>query len=216
MAQYFDIDDILAEDELVPAVFKEAANGVGIFDSSDDTNRVEAGSKAELPFWLASELHLRQAVSINVPLVSIKSKLLIISDDFLMCCFSSVYMVFLNVRTREEIEADAAHVDLRKRCPYFYELGCKLAHLIDDRILSDKNIGPVLFVAFQTRYKDVLVKAHTSALSVTAKNLTLLTREETKLYETAQSSTAAFKKWKMGGPRFQKAYVLGRKRKPTE
>ncbi|CAK9145171.1 unnamed protein product [Ilex paraguariensis] len=191
MAQYFDIDDILAEDELVPAVFKEAANGVGIFDSSDDTNRVEAGSKAELPFWLASELHLRQAVSINVP-----------------PCF--------NKKTREEIEADAAHVDLRKRCPYFYELGCKLAHLIDDRILSDKNIGPVLFVAFQTRYKDVLVKAHTSALSVTAKNLTLLTREETKLYETAQSSTAAFKKWKMGGPRFQKAYVLGRKRKPTE
>lgn len=32
-------------------------------------------------------------------------------------------------RTREEIDADAAHVDLRSRCPYFYELGYKIAPL---------------------------------------------------------------------------------------
>ena len=71
MSQYYDIDDILAEDEvlfvyslldsltsisyeflihifkctcsclqLVPAVFQVAANGVGLFDSSDETNKV--------------------------------------------------------------------------------------------------------------------------------------------------------------------------------
>lgn len=32
-------------------------------------------------------------------------------------------------KTREEIAADAAHVDLRSRSPYFYELGCKIALL---------------------------------------------------------------------------------------
>lgn len=36
---------------------------------------------------------------------------------------------FFFARTREEIDADAAHVDLRSRCPYFYELGYKIAPL---------------------------------------------------------------------------------------
>lgn len=184
MVQYYDIDDILAENELVPAVFQEAANGVGLFDSSDEANKVESGTKVELPFWLARELHLRQAVSVNVP-----------------PCF--------NKKTREEIGADAAHVDLRNRSPYFYELGCKMVPLI-----GDKTIGSLLLVAFQTRFKDVLIKAHTTAPAVTPNFLSVLTNEETKLYEAAQSSTAAFKKWRMGGPRFQKASVLGRKRKP--
>ncbi|KAJ6892953.1 DNA replication complex GINS protein PSF3 [Populus alba x Populus x berolinensis] len=88
MANYNEIDDILAEEE------------------------VEQGSKTELPFWLARELHMRQAVSIGVP-----------------ACFKS--------------EADAACVDLRSRCPYFYEFGCKLAPL------CDKTIGLLLPYAFR-------------------------------------------------------------------
>ena len=36
------------------------------------------------------------------------------------------------------------------------------------------------------------------------------------VYEAAQSSMAAFKKWRIGGPRFQRAAVLGRKRKPAD
>lgn len=36
-----------------------------------------------------------------------------------------------------------------------------------------------------------------------------------EVYETAQSSMIAFKKWRMGGPRFQRASILGRKRKPV-
>ncbi|XP_047978964.1 uncharacterized protein LOC125220874, partial [Salvia hispanica] len=130
---------LLAEEELVPTVFQHAANGVGLFDSSDDADKVEAGSRAEPPFWLVRELYLRQLIFIRVP-----------------PCF--------------------------------------------DR---------------ETRYRDVLVKAHTLTLTMTPKYLTLLTNEETKLYEAGQSSIAAFKKWRMGGPRFQAAPVLGRKRKPT-
>lgn len=188
MANYYDIDDILAEEEMVPAVFQQAADGVGLLDSSDDTNKVEAGSKAELPFWLARDLHVRGVVSVDVPPYFRKVS-----------------------RTRKEIGADAAHVDLRSRCQYFYELGLKIAPLVGDR-----TIGPFLLVAFQTRYKEVLIKAHTVAPAVAPKHLTLLSNEETKLYEAGQSSTAAFKKWRMGGPRLQKASILGRKRKPLE
>ncbi|GLT92971.1 hypothetical protein SLE2022_107800 [Rubroshorea leprosula] len=184
MASYYDIDDILTEEELVPVVFHKAANGV-IIDPSSETNSVEQGAKVELPLWLAQELHWRQAVSISAP-----------------PCF--------NQKTRLEIQADAACVDLRSRCPYFYEFGCKILPLV-----GDKTIEILLLSAFKIRYKEILTKAYTAAYTATSKVLTLLTREETNLYEAAQSSMAAFKKWRMGGPRLQRASVLGRKRKPV-
>ncbi|PWA90178.1 GINS complex, subunit Psf3 [Artemisia annua] len=165
MAQYYDIDDILADEELVPAMFLEAVNGVGLLETND-TDRVVPRSKVELPFWLARELHLRNVASVSNWL----------------CSFS---------------------VDMPG-------LGCKIVQLI-----GDKSIGNLLLVAFQTRYKEVLIKAHTASSALTPKFLSLFTKEETKLYDAAKSSTAAFKTWRMGGPRFQKASVLGRKRKPV-
>nr|XP_027117273.1 probable DNA replication complex GINS protein PSF3 [Coffea arabica] len=166
MANYYDIDDVLAEQEFLPVLFQQGAEGVGLFDSGDDANEVEAGAKVELPFCLARDLHVRGVVAIDVPPYFRKVS-----------------------RTRKEIEADAAHVDLRSRCQYFYELGLKIAPLA-----GDKSIGPFLLVAFQTRYKEVLVKAHTAASAVASKHLTLLTNEEVKLCKAGQSSTAAFKK----------------------
>ncbi|XP_030931566.1 DNA replication complex GINS protein PSF3-like [Quercus robur] len=185
MAKYYDIDDIITDEEIVAVIFQKAASGVGI-DPSSETDCVEVGSKVELPFWLAHELQQRQAVSMNIP-------------------------TSFNQNTRLEIQADSACVDLRSRCPYFYEFGCKIAPLVGAR-----NIGPLLLSAFKSRYKEVLTKAHTAAFTAASKNLTILTKEETNLYEAAQSSMAAFKKWRMGGPRFQKASILGRKRKSTE
>ncbi|OMP05553.1 GINS complex, subunit Psf3 [Corchorus capsularis] len=162
MANYYNIDDILTEEE------------------------VEQGAKVELPLWLAQELCLRQAVSISVP-----------------ACF--------NQKTRLEIQADAACVDLRSRSPYFYEFGCKIAPLV-----GDKTVEVLLLSAFKIRYKEILTKVYTAAHTETSKFLTLLTKEETNLYEAAQSSMAAFKKWWKGGPRLQRVSVLGRKRKPIE
>ncbi|KAJ0103294.1 hypothetical protein Patl1_06607 [Pistacia atlantica] len=86
--------------------------------------KVEEGAKVEQPFWLAQELYLRQAVSINVP-----------------TCF--------NQKTRREIQADAKTVDLRSRCPYFYKFGCKIAPMIGDR-----TSGKMLLSTFRMRYKD--------------------------------------------------------------
>ncbi|KAB1217609.1 DNA replication complex GINS protein PSF3 [Morella rubra] len=185
MSKYYDIDDIIADEEVVSVIFQKAVSGVGI-DPSSETDNVEVGSKVELPLWLAHELQLRQAVSMNVP-----------------SCF--------NQKTRLEIQADSACVNLRSRCPYFYEFGSKIAPLV-----SDRTIGPLLLSAFKSRYKEVLTKAHTAAFSAASKYPSLLTKEENNLYESAQSSMAAFKKWRMGGPRFQRASVLGRKRKPIE
>ncbi|KAJ6357568.1 hypothetical protein OIU78_005422 [Salix suchowensis] len=80
----------------------------------------------------------------------------------------------------------------------------------------DKTIGLLLPYAFRIRYEEILHKAHTIAFAATSKFPTLLTREETSLYEAARSFMAAFKKWRAGGPRLQRASILGRKRKPAE
>ncbi|CAJ1860463.1 unnamed protein product [Sphenostylis stenocarpa] len=185
MAKYYDIDDIIMEEETVSVIFQKAASGVGI-DPSSEMDFIETGSKVELPFWLAHELQLRQAVSVNVP-----------------SCFDQ--------KTRLEIQADSAGVDLRSRCPFFYDFGCKIAPIVGDR-----TIGFLLLSAFKSRYKEILTKAHSVAFAAGSKFWTILTKEEINLYETAQSAMASFKKWRMGGPRFQIAAVLGRKRKSTE
>ncbi|KAG6760104.1 hypothetical protein POTOM_036605 [Populus tomentosa] len=232
MANYNEIDDILAEEEFVPVVFQKAINGVKI-DESTEKGHVEQGSKTELPFWLARELHMRQAVSISVPACFNQNSIVISQETLLKSsmegfplldfrelisllgvsqinCLLVFLVVVVLTRTRMEIQADAACVDLRSRCPYFYEFGCKLAPL------CDKTIGLLLPYAFRIRYKEILHKAHTTAFATASKFLTHLTREETSLYEAAQSSMAAFKKWRMGGPRLQRASILGRKRKPAE
>ncbi|XP_061996436.1 DNA replication complex GINS protein psf3-like [Rosa rugosa] len=185
MGNYYDIDDILAEEELVSVVFQKGANGVGI-DPSAEAYSVEPGSRVKLPFWLAYELHARQVVTMKLP-----------------ACF--------NQQTRLELGADGKAVDLRSRCLYFYEFGCKIAPLVGDR-----DMGSFLLSAFRNRYQEVLAKAHSAAYTAASKLLTLLTKEEINLYEAAQSSMAAFKKWRMGGPRLQRASVLGRKRKSTD
>ncbi|ONI24612.1 hypothetical protein PRUPE_2G249700 [Prunus persica] len=182
MASYYDIDDILVEEQRVPVVFQQAVNGVDI-DPSAETHCVEPGSKVELPYWLAHELHLRKVAKMKVP-----------------ACF--------NQRTKLELGADGASVDLRSRCLYFYEFGCKIAPLVGDR-----DMGSFLLSAFRTRYQKIVAKAHNAAFTAHSKLLSYLTKEETNLYEAAQSSMAAFKKWRIGGPRFERASVLGRKRK---
>ncbi|KAG6758228.1 hypothetical protein POTOM_038566 [Populus tomentosa] len=214
MANYNEIDDILAEEEFVPVVFQKAINGVKI-DESTEKGHVEQGSKTELPFWLARELHMRQAVSISVPAcfnqnLNVIEFHRVISQETLLKSSMEGFPLLDFRETRLEIQADAACVDLRSRCPYFYEFGCKLAPL------CDKTIGLLLPYAFRIRYKEILHKAHTTAFATASKFLTHLTREETSLYEAAQSSMAAFKKWRMGGPRLQRASILGRKRKPAE
>lgn len=183
MLSYYDIDDILLAEEPISTVFQIGANGVGLLDPGSETNNVEKSAKVDLPFWLANELYLRQAVSINVP-----------------SCYS--------LKTRKEIQADAACVDLRFRSPYFYELGCKLLPLV-----ADKSIGPFLRYAFTSRYKEILCKSH-SITGATPKFSSKLTKEESLLLEVARSSMVAFKKWRVGGSRLEKASILGRKRKP--
>jgi GINS complex subunit 3 len=180
----YDLNVFLLLLQPISVVFQVSANGVGLLDPGAERNSVEKGAKVDLPFWLAHGLlSLEQAVSINVP-----------------PCFTQ--------KTRKEIQADAACVDLRIRCPYFYELGCKIVPLVNDR-----SIGLFLRYAFTSRYKEILSKSHSSSMMTVPKFVPRLTKEEAQVFESARDSMTAFKKWRAGGVRLQKASILGRKRK---
>jgi len=79
--------------------------------------------------------------------------------------------------------------------------------------VSDKSIGLFLRYAFTSRYKEVLSKSHSSSMMTVPKFVPRLTKEETRVFESARESMAAFKKWRAGGVRLHKASILGRKRK---
>ncbi|CAB4282521.1 unnamed protein product [Prunus armeniaca] len=140
MASYYDIDDILVEEQRVPLVFQQAVNGVDI-DPSAETHCVEPGSKVELPYWLAHELHLRKVAKMKVPACFNQRAELqgdsfwqVVIDFQLFPSLKSDIQTFLLcissfVRTKLELGADGASVDLRSRCLYFYEFGCKIAPL---------------------------------------------------------------------------------------
>lgn len=182
MANYYDIQDILMQDENVSTVFLHKANGAGFLDPSSEDNNVARGSVVDLPLWLAQDLVQRQIVHVRLP-----------------GCF--------NERVRKEVQADPACVDLRSKCPFYYEMGCKLVELN-----VDNKLGPFLLKTLQGRYKDLLCKALTATLTGNPKFVPLLTEEETRLFEAGRNSMKAFKKWRLQGPRLERAAILGRKR----
>jgi GINS complex subunit 3 len=65
---------------------------------------LKAGTKLELPFWLAQYLARREHVQIDLPNV-------------------------FGTRFKATLLADATVVNLAERCPFYYELGIKFADL---------------------------------------------------------------------------------------
>ncbi|QWW23223.1 hypothetical protein CA7LBN_002024 [Candidozyma auris] len=56
---YYDIDDILAENEKVPCVFNATYPGLGFLDGSPN-RPLEKDTKVELPMWLAKLLAMSE------------------------------------------------------------------------------------------------------------------------------------------------------------
>ena len=100
---YFEIDDILSSQEKVPSKFETTVYNLGFLESSSEGEHIDAGTKCELPLWLARELcnRRRRIVSVEVPK-----------------CYRESY--------RQILQADANVVDLHRLGPYYYDFGTKL------------------------------------------------------------------------------------------
>lgn len=123
---YYDIDDILAEAEVIPCSFTIDALNLGYLDEGSEESDMKSGSRVELPFWLTRVLATRGMVSLEMPK-----------------CFGKKF--------KKQLLADPRVVDLREECLYFYELGMKLAELARDPEIQD-----MLQKALSSRYQEII------------------------------------------------------------
>ncbi|XP_054155846.1 DNA replication complex GINS protein PSF3-like [Oppia nitens] len=122
---YFDIDDIVANSQRVLCTFQKTIGGIGpLVDPNSDQSDIDAGTKLELPLWLARELYTEGLIDITVP-------------------------KGYNRTYREIFEADANCVDLHKLCPQYYRFGQHLARLNLD---ESEDIAASLVDTYHQRY----------------------------------------------------------------
>ncbi|EPY49639.1 GINS complex subunit Psf3 [Schizosaccharomyces cryophilus OY26] len=107
---YYDIDGILSENQKVPCTCNVSIPGLG-----HEGREVPAGSKVELPFWLAEVLAVNSFVSIHMP-----------------APFSSV--------VRNALKASPTSVLLRDICTTYYHFAENMLHVISDQQLAQLSL----------------------------------------------------------------------------
>uniref|UniRef100_A0A0X3PDU6 DNA replication complex GINS protein PSF3 n=1 Tax=Schistocephalus solidus TaxID=70667 RepID=A0A0X3PDU6_SCHSO len=190
---YLSVDDILATGERVPCRLRSSIpklaplllgscctqqprgrrNGQGISDDLNDEEDfdvdVPAGTKVDLPLWLVFSVgsSRRQLLALDLPII-----------------YREGY--------REVFSADPWVVDLRKKGPYFYSIGCHLLNLSNPELLS---VITTVENAFQRRFK-VLMEV---ALNANRRDIQALTTRledlELALFRIGQRDRLHLERW---------------------
>jgi len=157
-SRYYSIDDILAEAEPIPVVFQTDAKDLGHLDEQTvDAQDLSAGSRVELPFWLASTLAVREYVLLELPRV-----------------FQSAF--------RARIEADPTVIDLNSKSTYFYEFGMKISYLVKELFITD-----MLRVSLTSRYQEVVRRTGNRKQAESLEFTSKLANMERILFDSKQS-----------------------------
>ncbi|CAM9887482.1 unnamed protein product [Ectocarpus sp. 4 AP-2014] len=125
---YYDIDTILSEEIRVPCVFTLDAVGMGVLDPTTSDEDLSQGAKVDFPLWMARPLAGKGMVNLDLP------------------------KHYTDRQAVEQLEAGPGAVNLRERCPFYYEVGVVLASLMGDQRLQDT----LLMVFSGERFKRLL------------------------------------------------------------
>jgi len=194
MSVYFDIDDILMEEQRVPCTFRYNAEGLGFLsagtvtrrktneddveedlDSSDEDDGSDAekdmlgaGSTIELPFWLAKPLKDKKIVAVDFP-------------------------HFFNARARKKFNANANawSVNIKEKNYYYYGFGIKLA-----KLLNDKTLPSMMRTILALRFNRIIDQAQNCIHEDTSIFRRQLTHCELKLFQAGFKSAMAGHKWR--------------------
>eukprot|EP01083_Nonionella_stella_P081396 224189_1 len=165
-ADYFDVDDILAEDEMLSCKFLIDALGLGYLDESNDDEDLKAGAVADLPVWLAQKLWFRGMVEVTCP-------------------------KFFSERFATNLLADPTVVNLSDRSKYFYRFGMKVSG-----IQRTDNIPVMLQKTLSLRYREIMDKSRRwrgTEFSAFTKRLTAIEKE---LFDLKYLSAVSYDKWR--------------------
>ncbi|BDA42269.1 probable DNA replication complex GINS protein PSF3 [Coccomyxa sp. Obi] len=168
---YYSLDAVLAEETLIPCMFKVGSRGVGrALDPSSGSEDVKQRAAVELPLWMLQPLTSRDMLSVKVPR-------------------------WYGEKMRRKIQAGAGVENLRLRCPYFYNVALAL-HSID----GAPSVADLVISTFRSRYKEILTKAHANeSAKEMARIEALLSIEEAALFNAGRASVDALNRWRFGG-----------------
>jgi len=183
---YWNIDDILAEEEMVPCTFNVDARGLTYLKQMSNTAAtigqaqavkakavdkvLQAGTKIDLPTWMGVSLAQREIVELNKPL-------------------------FLTSKFFDQVKAGSDVVTMRNHSLYIYEVVLKLIELYPNERIED--IMTVFIEAFIDRFSKITLDHSTNAqashVSAATKKLSNLEKEIFELHRAQKLDFIQYK-----------------------
>mmetsp|Transcript_71570 Transcript_71570/g.232671 ORF Transcript_71570/g.232671 Transcript_71570/m.232671 type:complete len:208 (-) Transcript_71570:61-684(-) len=175
---FWDIDEILAEQLEVTVRPEHAINGGGLLQPSGSGpvgKDLPAGTKVQVPFWLAQSLVRRNTATLELP---------------------TIY----GAAAQEDLRHDPIVCRLGDKSHYYYEVGLRVAHLLKENQLAED-----LFGGLQKRAAEIVQLLGNLGVMSTMQMSTLnqatavfpctLTRVEQDMYIGGREAESHFKQW---------------------
>ncbi|KAJ1972550.1 DNA replication protein [Dimargaris xerosporica] len=137
-------------------------------DDSHGQGDVQAGTKLEIPFWLAETLAANDFVDLDLPKA-------------------------FTARTRRILQASTTNVNFHTLCPYFYQFGMKLAET-----LQEPQLNQLLSDVYRERLQVILDAAQRADSQNMIEFVSQLEESEKQLYTLAKQSTQEIRQWQRG------------------
>lgn len=169
---FFSIDDILASQQKVPCKFELPVYRLGFLNPNSSDEHIQAGTKMELPFWLAKVLcsRRRQIVSVELPKPYRDTQ-------------------------RDILSADANVVDLYRLGPYYYSLGVKLLYF---ELLERGDLSKSLLETFLNRFRRIMDSSQNAFQEDATPLTSKLDETERKLFQVGQRAVGEYERWERG------------------
>ena len=167
---YWNIDNIIAEEEKVMVKFRASAKGLGFLDLSktgNQTEDLESGDEVQLPLWLASTFASRRFVDIQLP-------------------------NYLSLQFKSSLVADPEVINLKQKSEYFYEIGIMLAHTLSEH----SQFIHTLLQIFLIRYRAILDKSRNWDEESDTPFLRKLTIMERRIFDINKQFIDQYRKWR--------------------
>lgn len=191
---YYDIDSIMSEENIVPCVLRHGCTGVGrVLDPGADLDDLVPGTRVELPLWMVQVMAQRHLLEVDLP-------------------------IYFKDHMRRKIRAGPGCENLRVRCNHFYTVAHKVHGAMVASGHGDEGFPDFIAQTFSGRYRDLLTKAptldnHADASDIQAK----LSSEELALFNVAVHSAVSHDQYRAnkcsnGAKRQHQQYSMKRPR----
>jgi len=164
---YYDIDDILAEGQVLPVSFQVDAIELGYLDETGESgDDLQKDTKIALPFWLIKPLHFRNMIRVEKPL-------------------------FFQQRFADALLVDPTVINLRGKCAFWYVLGYKLCKLCDA-----PDIAEWMEKSLRSRNEEIIDLSHHYKSNNFDQFRSYLCHIEQKLFDQRHDTEVYLHKWK--------------------